>query len=188
MGMGNVYSSDESAPGPPAVACVAPLPSTANDIVITGPYPQPARTLRPRGMEDSRGVLRGSCNDCACQQYYPPGETAAGRSWKCSSCGHFPTKHQKLGARKMCPFPGCYQPMDFDLNTGEEKMCCAEHEGYQGNGAPGMADGLQVGMQVQDMEDEDTTYHQYIDKTVVMQTQQYPHLMSDGQCNACSMI
>lgn len=76
-------------------------------------------------MEDSRGVIRGSCKVCTCTQYCPGSET----SWKCAICDHFPTKHQNLGVRKMCRFRGCYQPLDFDPNTGEEKSHCTEHEG-----------------------------------------------------------
>lgn len=81
----------------------------------------------PEKMEDSRGVTRGACKVCSCPQYCPPGDET---SSKCTVCDHFPTKHQNLRVRKMCRFPGCYQPLDFDLNTGEERLCCSEHDGY----------------------------------------------------------
>ena len=37
----------------------------------------------------------------------------------------------RLGAKKTCRYPGCYQPLGFDLNTGEERPCCPQHEGYE---------------------------------------------------------
>ena len=84
-------------------------------------------------MEDSRGVIRGPCSLCGCAQYTPAGdETVEGSRWKCSACGHPPAKHRKLGAKKTCRYPGCYQPLDFDPNTGKEEPCCREHAGYDG--------------------------------------------------------
>ena len=83
-------------------------------------------------MEDSRGVVRGRCSLCGCAQYSPSdGGIAGGGNWKCVSCGHAPAKHVRLGAKKTCRYPGCYQPLGFDLNTGEERPCCPQHEGYE---------------------------------------------------------
>lgn len=104
-------------------------------------------------MEDSRGVIRGACNVCTCQQYCPSSET----SWKCAVCDHFPTKHQNLGVRKMCRFRGCYQPLDFDLNTGEEKLYCVEHKDCtdENDAETSVEDTMEI-MQIQDIECDGT--------------------------------
>lgn len=133
-------------------------------------------------------MTRGACNDCTCPQYCPPDGDA--RNWKCTACGHFPTKHQKLGARKMCRFRGCYQPINFDLNTGEEKVWCAEHEGsghdtLQGNGADVQA------MEVQDIEYDSFTVPPYIDETMalpIFQDPPYHCQYSEGQYRAFTEI
>ena len=135
-------------------------------------------------MEDSRGVTRGACSECTCVQYHPPDD--AGRSLKCSACDHFPTKHQKLSARKVCRFRGCYQPIDFNLNTGEEKLYCIEHEGCQSqeysptNGDVEGVEGVGGTMQVQDIEYDGTVFTQYSgDETQVIPMPQHPP--HDGQ-------
>ena len=101
-------------------------------------------------MEDSRGKIRGACNVCGCTQYSPSGDGI----WKCRSCGHPPAKHQMLGARRTCRYPGCYASLDFDMNTGEEKPWCRDHRGYNGP---------DVTMQVQDVEYYDDCSYGVVD-------------------------
>ena len=127
-------------------------------------------------------MTRGACNLCGCIQYHPPSSTDTGSSWKCTGCGHFPTKHQKLGARKTCLIPGCYQPLQFDLNTGRERDCCSQHEAYQDNISTSSAVPVSY-TENQIMQLQDIEYDCYYGDTLPMPITQQPPLYdpySDG--------
>ena len=87
-------------------------------------------------MKDARGVERGACTRCTCQQYSPPG--AGTGSFKCVTCSHAPGLHQNIssasapsyghsGDHTTCCVVGCNQEADFDPNTGTEMNYCYGH-------------------------------------------------------------
>jgi len=43
-------------------------------------------------MKDKQGILRGQCTVCECTEY----DVSSRGKIKCESCGHAPTKHQKI--------------------------------------------------------------------------------------------
>ena len=45
-------------------------------------------------MEDIKGILRGRCSLCPCEQYK---RSSAKEKVRCGECDHVPTKHEKLG-------------------------------------------------------------------------------------------
>ena len=103
-------------------------------------------------MKDIQGVNRGRCNKCRdCAEY----TTGDGGSVRCV-CGHTPSDHEKQSAAApsrqstsssefssdhdfpsrdgvtasscdLCPYPGCNQPVEFDLNTGVQGETCSLH-------------------------------------------------------------
>ena len=98
---------------------------------------------------------------CQCQQYHSPSDetpvetiiASATRSWKCRACGHFPARHERLGARN---FRGCYQPVDSDHCADENKHFYAERDDSQDHDkelmTPSVLQDVNVLMQVQDIE------------------------------------
>ena len=113
---------------------------------------------------------------CGCTQYCLPTPTEGTGSWKCSTCGHFPTKHLKLGAMKTCLFRGCYAALDFDLNTGIGGDCCPEHEGYQEDGESFTSSTVPGYTESESMQIEDVEY----DETVAVQQPSWNDQCSDG--------
>ena len=108
-------------------------------------------TESPPPMKDIQGIDRGRCNKCRdCAEY----TTGDGRAVRCL-CGHTPSDHETQSAAssitqqrpsssafpdrgftstervaasyELCPFPGCNQPVEFDLNTGEQGDLCSVH-------------------------------------------------------------
>ena len=104
---------------------------------------------------DSRGVKRGDCCMCSCDQY-----NGGTKRIKCVDCGHPPAKHRNaltgsvaqpasvgsisisrpptldsfgddedidLVTDSLCQFPGCRNRTDFDPNTGLQDEFCPDH-------------------------------------------------------------
>lgn len=53
------------------------------------------------GTMDCRGVRRGSCSDCGCNEY-----DGGGGGKKCLGCGHVPAKHRSLSQPATTEVPG----------------------------------------------------------------------------------
>ena len=45
-------------------------------------------------MKDIKGVERGGCRDCSCNEFLSPHDGSA----RCSACGHPPARHQNLSS------------------------------------------------------------------------------------------
>jgi hypothetical protein len=107
-------------------------------------------------MKDSRGVYRGQCTKCAqCPEYQPPPPGLGFKCIVCrcppgahanasdtTSPATLATSSQNPpaacapinGAMIMasnqsgqCAVPGCFMPVDFDMNTGVEYVFCLQH-------------------------------------------------------------
>jgi len=77
---------------------------------------------------DSRGVRRGRCTVCTCEEY------RLTKSLKCETCSHPPAKHRNLelpissgpGSDILCQARGCKKEAYFQPNVGRFDYCSPE--------------------------------------------------------------